>query len=61
MSKAHQIQKKTAQSKSEANKLATRKMINTINRMQTLPIQSSKHSLTYDESRSDSLLPLAKI
>jgi hypothetical protein len=40
MGKAHQNKKKTAQLKSETNALTTRK-INTINREQTSPIQSS--------------------
>jgi hypothetical protein len=41
MGKAHQNQKKTVQPKSETNALATRKKINTVNRKQTPPIQSS--------------------
>jgi hypothetical protein len=41
MGKAHQNQKKTAQPESETSELATRKKINTINRKQTPPIQSS--------------------
>jgi hypothetical protein len=40
MGKAHQIQKKTAQPKSETNELVTRKF-NDINRKQTPPIQRS--------------------
>jgi hypothetical protein len=40
MGKIHQAQKETAQPKRETNELATRK-INTINRKQTPPIQSS--------------------
>jgi hypothetical protein len=41
MGKAHQNQKKPAQPKGETKALATQKKINTINRKQTPPIQSS--------------------
>jgi hypothetical protein len=41
MGKAHQIQKKRAQPESETNEVATREKMNTINRKQTPPIQSS--------------------
>jgi hypothetical protein len=56
MGKAHQIQKKTAQPKSETNALATRK-INTINRKQTPSIQSSTqtHMDLWNSAMGDSL------
>jgi hypothetical protein len=41
MDKAHQNKKKTVQPKSATKVLATRKKINTINRKQMTPIQSS--------------------
>jgi hypothetical protein len=40
MGKVYQNQMKTAQPKSETNALATGKMMDTINRVQTPPIQS---------------------
>jgi hypothetical protein len=40
MGKAHQIQKETAQPKSETNELATQKKINTIHRKQIPPTQT---------------------
>jgi hypothetical protein len=56
MGKAHQIQKKTAQPKSEANELATQK-INIINRKQTAPTQSSTqtHMDLWNSAMEDSL------
>jgi hypothetical protein len=45
MGKAHQNQKKTAEPNSETNELATQK-INTINRKQTPPIESSTQTHT---------------
>jgi hypothetical protein len=41
MGRTYQIQKKTAQPKSETNALATQEKANTINRKQIIPIQSS--------------------
>jgi hypothetical protein len=54
--KAHQNQKKTAQPKSEGNALATRKKVNTINRKQTPPIQSSTqtHMALWNSAMGDS-------
>jgi hypothetical protein len=55
MGKAHQNEKKTAQPKCETNAPATRK-INTINRKQTPPIQSStqNHMDLWNSAMGDS-------
>jgi hypothetical protein len=55
MGKAHQIQKKTAQPKSESNALATWKKIK--NRKKTPPIQSSTqtHMDLWNSAMEDSL------
>jgi hypothetical protein len=57
MGEAHQNQKKTTQPKSETNAVATRKKINTINRKQTPPMQSSTqtHMETWNLAMGDSL------
>jgi hypothetical protein len=58
MGKAYQIAKQTAQPKSEKkNELGTRKKINTINRKQTPPIQSSTqiHMDLWNPAMGDSL------
>jgi hypothetical protein len=56
MGKEHQIQKKTAQPKSETKELATRKKINTINRKQTSPIQNNQtHKDLWNSVMGDSL------
>jgi hypothetical protein len=57
MDKAHQNQKKTAQPKSETNALAPWKKINTVNRKQTSPIQSSTqtHMDLWNSAMGDSL------
>jgi hypothetical protein len=56
MRKTHQNQKKTAQSKSETNALAARKL-NAINRKQTPPVQSSTqtHMALWNSAMGDSL------
>jgi hypothetical protein len=56
MDKAHQNKKKTAKPESEINEMGTRK-INTINREQTPPIQSSTqtHMDLWNSATGDSL------